>query len=573
MNQQLPTTLERAREQDSSKPAYGYPGSTEPLTGTDDETETDKDTGTEQELEVPGGDEMIETLPIDIGSVEGDAEGDGLAAIQEQLANALLVFEERMAMEQEIVNTQTYIVRCLVRFVKTWNTNILKAQADRLKESLETISTLISGDPYTKRAAEVIKLDPGQRVTRFAPNIGGVVVHQLEFFVLENDLEFWKKRYQKLLGVDFVKDKEYELKADYKVKVGYKRRVIFKCHCSEKKKQTLTPAVEQGQPSKKRRRVQAVSIKQGCRAKLGCVLQERAIPNDSPVNVWRIRYDCQHSHSLAKDGGIGTQYCHPLEERMPGRLQAHRQLEKLRHYEFLLNKHQCICFSVHIQCGPIRDMPTILETFLEEYIPSDKTHERDEVGYSTKMIRDEDFAYDIRDTLREDKGPVKEVIKSYRCSSCRCPVRNLRDLIKFGRKTYKRDVKFQHDKLDLWLKALSSEAPLVFCEILGDTDPQEDLGRILEQALVDSPASDDNVDRIRHIDMMESERVRVIAMKDQLREAREINELRYRDHHCLVQGCGIEAALERIRKAYRLSKKEVKLFDQKLYLWKYEFGV
>jgi len=36
------------------------------------------------------------------------------------------------------------------------------------------------------------------------------------------------------------------------------------------------------------------------------------------------------------------------------------------------------------------------------------------------------------------------------------------------------------------------------------------------------------------------------------------------DHHCLVQGCGIEAALERIRKAYKLSKKEVKLFDQKL---------
>ncbi|KAK3818634.1 MAG: hypothetical protein J3Q66DRAFT_429854 [Benniella sp.] len=235
-----------------------------------------------------------------------------------------------------------------------------------------------------------------------------------------------------------------------------------------------------------------------------------------------------YSEPHADDWTEGTSYEYCPKPQAP---QAEGLTEGIKHeFEEVLSPKTFVVSStrgaVHIQSGPIRDMRTILETFLEEYIPSDRTHERDEVGYSTKMMRNEDFAYDIRDTLREDKGPIKEVIKSYRCSSCQCPVRTLRDLVKFGMKTYKRDVKFQHDKLELWLKALSSESPLVFCEILGDTNPQEDLSRILEQALVDSPASDDNVDRIRHIDIMESERVRVITTKDQLRETRDINELR-----------------------------------------------
>ncbi|KAF9995014.1 hypothetical protein BGZ65_009353 [Modicella reniformis] len=175
------------------------------------------------------------------------------------------------------------------------------------------------------------------------------------------------------------------------------------------------------------------------------------------------------------------------------------------------------------------------------------------------MLRDKDFAYDIRDYLRDDKGRIKNVIKGSLSST-------------EGRLT-----KEVRDKLDLWLKVLSSETPLLFCEFHDDdTNPQVGLSRILEHALVNSSATDDiDIDeRIcqKHIDMLESERLSVITMKEQLRQARDINVLRFRDHHCGLEGCGIETALERIRTAY-MSKVEVKLIDRKLELWKYEFDV
>jgi hypothetical protein len=164
-------------------------------------------------------------------------------------------------------------------------------------------------DPYAKIAAAAVKLEPGQRVQVFDPNIGGTIIQQLVFFVLENDFDEWRERHQKLIGVDFVKNRAYELKARHKVAVGHLQRINFYCHCSRKKKPAPSNvnAAVQGEPSKKRRKVQAVSIKQDCQAKLSCVLQERLIPNGSPVRVWHIRYNFQHSHPLAKDDRVGTQ--------------------------------------------------------------------------------------------------------------------------------------------------------------------------------------------------------------------------------------------------------------------------
>ncbi|KAF9343826.1 hypothetical protein BGX34_006333 [Mortierella sp. NVP85] len=249
----------------------------------------------------------------------------------------------------------------------------------------------------------------------------------------------------------------------------------------------------------------------------------------------------------------------------------------LTHYGSLLDKYQCVCFSVHFQTGPLRDMRTILETFLEEYIPSNRTHELDEVGCSTKMLQDGDFAYDIRRYLLDDKGRIKKVRKNYRCSSCRCPVITMRKLVKSGRKIYKRDEELHNHKLDLWLKVLSTETPLAYCEFLeGDANPQVHLSSILQRALLNPMASEDNDDgRIyqRHINMMDSDRARVMTMREQFRDARDTFERRYGNHHCGLDWCGIKTALEWIRTTYRLSKVEVKLIARKQYLWEYEFDV
>ncbi|KAG0209877.1 hypothetical protein BGX31_002020 [Mortierella sp. GBA43] len=176
--------------------------------------------------------------------------------------------------------------------------------------TLDTARGHVMSDPYVMRAAEAIKLEPVQRVQVFPPVIGGVVVHQLVFFVLMNDLDEWIERHQKLIGVNFLKNNNYDLKANHKVKVRNLRRIVYKCHCSGKKRSAplnANAAVE-GEPSKKRRKVQAASIKQDCHAKLCCVLNERSKLDGSPVRVWCITYSFQHSHPLAKSDGVRAQH-------------------------------------------------------------------------------------------------------------------------------------------------------------------------------------------------------------------------------------------------------------------------
>lgn len=92
--------------------------------------------------------------------------------------------------------------------------------SDLLQESLDIARDHIFSNPYVMSAAKAIKLEPYQRVQVFAPIIGGKMVQQLEFFVLENDLSDWKERHQKLIGVDFARKNEYVLKARHKVEVG-----------------------------------------------------------------------------------------------------------------------------------------------------------------------------------------------------------------------------------------------------------------------------------------------------------------------------------------------------------------
>ncbi|KAG0195531.1 hypothetical protein BGX31_006122, partial [Mortierella sp. GBA43] len=154
-----------------------------PLIWIDDETDTDTETeaGNESSGKITR-EILIETLPIDFGSVENDNDGENLANIQDQLANALSIFEERMAMEHEhedgvtenagedsdedngklhgdvndevngetddetdsdvdnleLTQKQLRVVLFTLKSVKAWNANIHKAQAELLQDSLDT---------------------------------------------------------------------------------------------------------------------------------------------------------------------------------------------------------------------------------------------------------------------------------------------------------------------------------------------------------------------------------------------------------------------------------------------------
>ncbi|KAF9343885.1 hypothetical protein BGX34_006254, partial [Mortierella sp. NVP85] len=244
------------------------------------------------------------------GSVQDDHDGENLVNVREQLASALMIFEERMAAERENEDeVAEYTVEDHGEDHSEDNGEETDSDVDTLEESLGIVRNHIFADPYAMRA-KAIKLESGHRVMVFAPNVGGKLVQQLEFYIQENDLLDWKERHQKLVGVDFLKKNEYGLKVRHNSEVGELRSVNFECHCSGKKRPAPSNAntAVQGEPSKKRRKVQTVSIKQDCQAKLNCVLQERLIPNGSPVRVWRIRYNFQHSHPLANDDRVGTQH-------------------------------------------------------------------------------------------------------------------------------------------------------------------------------------------------------------------------------------------------------------------------